>query len=70
MTLLNLLISTVLFPNYLVFAEKTLEPLGLDIRSGLEALYYVLAFTGLYNLLNTVVVAVPALIILKALKTS
>ncbi|MCD6444079.1 ECF transporter S component [Candidatus Bathyarchaeota archaeon] len=69
MTVLNLLMFTILFPNYLIFAKKTLEAFGLEITSDLEALYYALAFTGLYNLINTVVAVVPALLILKALKT-
>ena len=68
MTILNLMMFTVLFPSYLVFARKTLEAFGLGTTSDLEALYYALAFTGLYNLINTVVAIIPALLILQALK--
>lgn len=69
MTVMNLLMFTILFPNYLVFARKALEAFGLNMLSDLETLYYALAFTGVYNLINTAVAAVPALAILKALKT-
>jgi len=77
MTIVNYVVLLYIAPvffgaDYLGFAKVTLEslPLGLRLASTADVLIYTLLFTALYNLVNLLVAAVPAELIVSPVTAS
>jgi len=77
MTVVNYVVLLYIAPvffgaDYLGFAKVTLEnlPLGLHLTSMADVLTYTLLFTALYNLVNLLIAAVPAELIVSPITTS
>lgn len=77
MTIVNYVVLLYIAPvffgaDYLGFAKVTLEslPLGLHLASTADVLIYTLLFTALYNLVNLLVAAVPAELIVSPVTAS
>ncbi len=69
MTIFNYVVIWLLFPFFLDFAAKTVSAvLGINFASQLEALIVILALTALFNVIQVVVIAIPSLAIVKAVK--
>lgn len=69
MTIFNYVIIWLLFPFFLDFAAKTVSAvLGISFATQLEALVVILALTALFNVIQVVVIAIPSLAIVKAVK--
>jgi len=67
MALANLLFFTLLFPEYLEFAETLLRAGGIDCRSPLEALLWTSVLTALFNALHVLLDLVPSYALLRSL---
>jgi len=67
MTAANYVVLAILFPEFLQFATNTLSMfLGSPLQPNQEGLFFVLAFTAIYNILHMPFTIIPAFLILKA----
>lgn len=65
-TITNIILFSFIDPNYLIFAERTLKAVGVNISSPSDVWFWTLAFTGLFNALHVPISSILAFVILNA----
>lgn len=69
MTALNYLVIWTLFPSFFKFASSAISStLGISFGSELEALVAILFLTAIFNILQTLLIAIPSLAIVRAVE--